>query len=212
MNSSWSPPIKRTHYGTHVVLRPLSADMDAPALYDAGHASVAHLATWRYLPYGPFVDVNAMHDWLVTCEQSTDPLFHTVVDTHTNTPVGMISIMSIAAQFGRAELGHIWYDTRVQRSPVTTETSYLLMSYLFDELGYRRVEWKCDNNNVRSKNAAKRLGFTYEGLFRKHLIVKSHNRDTAWFAIIDDEWQTRKSILQKYILSPSAHLDKIALD
>lgn len=206
MNTSWSPPIKRTHHGNHVVLRPLSADTDAQALYDAGHASVLHLATWRYLPYGPFVDVNAMHDWLVTCEQSTDPLFHTVVEAQSNTPVGMISIMSIAAQFGRAELGHIWYDARVQRSAVTTETAYLLLHYLFDELGYRRVEWKCDNNNVRSKNAAKRFGFTYEGVFRKHLIVKSHNRDTAWFSMTDDEWPAQKQRFVDYLAAPTHRL------
>jgi RimJ/RimL family protein N-acetyltransferase len=196
---TWIQPIKRVHTGTFVHVRPLSANDDAAALYDAGHASVLHLATWRYLPYGPFADVNAMHDWLVTCEQSSDPLFHTVVDRHSGIPVGMMSIMSIAAQFGRAELGHIWYDARVQRTAITTETAYVMLCYLFDELKYRRIEWKCDNNNIRSKNAAIRLGFQYEGLFRKHLIVKSQNRDTAWFSITDDEWPTIKRRLQSYV-------------
>ena len=203
---SWPTPTKRTHRGIHVEIRPLSADRDAAALYDAGHASVLHLATWRYLPYGPFTHVDAMHDWLVTCEHSTDPLFHTVFNTQRNVAVGMISIMSIAAQFGRAELGHIWYDARAQRSPVTTETAYLLLCYLFDDLNYRRVEWKCDNNNIRSKNAAQRLGFTYEGLFRKHLIVKSHNRDTAWFAMTDDEWSTQKIRFEAYLAHPGTRL------
>jgi RimJ/RimL family protein N-acetyltransferase len=122
-----------------------------------------------------------------------------VVDRHSGIPVGMMSIMSIAAQFGRAELGHIWYDARVQRTAITTETAYVMLCYLFDELRYRRIEWKCDNNNVRSKNAAIRLGFQYEGLFRKHLIVKSQNRDTAWFSITDDEWPTIKRRLQSYV-------------
>ncbi|MFN5059594.1 MAG: GNAT family N-acetyltransferase [Chloroflexota bacterium] len=196
---TWAQPTKQVHNGTHVQVRPLSANKDVAALYDAGHASVLHLATWRYLPYGPFADVHTMHDWLVTCEQSNDPLFHTVVDRQSGTPVGMMSIMSIVAQFGRAELGHIWYDARVQRSSITTETSYLMLSYLFEELNYRRVEWKCDNNNLRSKNAALRLGFQYEGLFRKHLIVKSQNRDTAWFAMTDDEWPITKHRLQSYL-------------
>lgn len=208
MNTQWSAPIAREHIGTHVTLRPLSADADVAALYDAGHASVLHLATWRYLPYGPFADINAMHDWLVTCARSQDPLFHTVVDTRNNTPVGMISIMSIVPQFGRAELGHIWYDARVQRSAVTTETAYLLLCYLFDALNYRRVEWKCDNNNLRSKNAALRLGFTYEGLFRKHLIVKSHNRDTAWFSITDDEWPSIKQRFVAYFAATDRRLDR----
>ncbi len=206
MNSTWAYPDKREHTGRHVTLRPLSASNDAQALYQAGHASVLHLATWRYLPYGPFADVTAMYDWLVTCEDSRDPLFHTVVDSKHNIPVGMISIMSIAAQFGRAELGHIWYDSGVQRTPVTTETAYLLLRYLFDELGYRRVEWKCDNNNVRSKNAALRLGFSFEGVFRKHLIVKSQNRDTAWFSMTDDDWPTHKQRLTEYIVTPHSLL------
>lgn len=196
---SWAQPIKRLHTGTYVQVRPLSANEDATTLYDAGHASVLHLATWRFLPYGPFADVNAMRDWLVTCEQSSDPLFHTVVDRQSGIPVGMMSIMSIAAQFGRAELGHIWYDARIQRTPLTTETTFLMLSYLFDELNYRRVEWKCDNNNVRSKNAALRFGFQYEGVFRKHLIVKAQNRDTAWFAMTDDDWRMRKHLLQQHL-------------
>jgi len=203
---SWSQPTKRTHIGNHVLIRPLSATSDVVALYDAGHASVLHLQTWRYLPYGPFADIQTMHDWLVTCEQSNDPLFHTVVDTRSGTPVGMMSIMSIAAQFGRAELGHIWYDARVQRTRITTETAYLMLCYLFDELNYRRVEWKCDNKNIRSKQAAQRLGFTYEGLFRKHLIVKSQNRDTAWFSITDDEWPAQKHRFAEYFASPHRRL------
>lgn len=208
MHSAWPSPDKRVHSGTHVTIRPLSATSDVQALYQAGHASVLHLATWRYLPYGPFADTTAMHDWLIRCEQSTDPLFHTVVDTQRNTPVGMISIMSIAPQFGRAELGHIWYDSDVQRTAVTTETAYLLLRYLFDELKYRRVEWKCDNNNVRSKNAAQRLGFNFEGVFRKHLIVKSHNRDTAWFSMIDDDWPTQKQRFVEYFARPHIRLER----
>lgn len=199
---AWQQPTNRVHMGTHVQVRPLCASTDAPALYDAGHASVVHLATWRYLPYGPFASKEEMHDWLVTCEQSSDPLFHTVVDLRNNTPVGMMSIMSIAAQFGRAELGHIWYDARIQRTPLTTETTFLMLCYVFDELNYRRVEWKCDNNNVRSKNAALRFGFQYEGVFRNHLIVKAQNRDTAWFAMTDDDWRMRKHILQQLLQRP----------
>jgi len=206
MHNMWGKPEKLTHTGKYVILRPLDAQSDASALYRAGHESVVHLDTWRYLPYGPFADVHAMSEWLNRCAQSPDPLFHTVVDQKNNQPVGIITIMSIVPDAGRAELGHIWYDAHVQRTPITTESAYLLLSYLFDQLNYRRVEWKCDNRNQRSKSAALRIGFQYEGLFRKHLIVKYHNRDTAWYAMTDDDWQMRKRVLQNYIHYPTAHL------
>lgn len=210
MTTTWPLPARLTHQGQYVTIRPLNPTDDVAALYRAGHASVLHLDTWRYLPYGPFDDEQHMHDWLVTSAQSTDPLFHTVVNAATNTPIGIITIMSIVPSAGRAELGHIWYDAGVQRTPITTESAYLLLSYLFDTLAYRRVEWKCDNRNQRSKLAALRLGFQYEGLFRKHLIVKSHNRDTAWFAMTDDDWHMRKPALQQYINTPTVRLPRNA--
>lgn len=186
----WQTPALQEHRGTAVTLRPLDADRDAEQLYAAGHATSRHLYTWQYLPYGPFADITTFHAWLVQQQTSTDPLFHTVVARATGRCVGIITIMSIAPQYGRAELGHIWYDVDVQRSVVTAETAHLLLHYLFDDLGYRRVEWKCDNRNLRSKAAATRLGFQYEGLFRQHLIVKNQNRDTAWFSMLDSDWPT----------------------
>ncbi|MFM2309633.1 MAG: hypothetical protein RLY87_1755 [Chloroflexota bacterium] len=184
----WKNPELRSHSGRFVTVRPVDVERDAPELYEAGHKSSTHLYTWQYLPYGPFVDEATFRQWLTVQQRSVDPLFHTVVDHATGRAVGLISIMSIVAQHGRAELGHIWYDVDVQRSAVTAETSHLLLRYLFDTLGYRRVEWKCDNRNQRSKAAAVRLGFRYEGLFRNHLIVKNQNRDTAWFSLIDSDW------------------------
>lgn len=184
----WTIPQLRTHGGTHVTLEPLDAQRDGLDLYAAGHATSRHLYTWQYLPYGPFADYDQFGDWLLVQQRSLDPLFHTVRAVHTNRAVGLIAIMNIAADHGRAELGHIWYDVHVQRSAATAETAHLLLTYLFDTLGYRRVEWKCDNRNLRSKAAALRLGFRYEGLFRQHLIVKQQNRDTAWFAITDKDW------------------------
>lgn len=190
---NWQTPECRTHHGKSVTVRPLDADRDAEQLYAAGHKTSQHLYTWQYLPYGPFADVGTFHQWLMTQQASIDPLFHTVVHNGTQRPVGIISIMSIVAAAGRAELGHIWYDVDVQRSAVTAETAHLLLCYLFDELRYRRVEWKCDNRNLRSKAAATRIGFQYEGLFRQHLIVKNQNRDTAWFSMIDSEWPSIKA-------------------
>jgi RimJ/RimL family protein N-acetyltransferase len=184
----WDIPERKTHTGSYVTIRPLDAERDVEQLYAAGHASSTHLYTWQYLPYGPFLNVDSFYEWLIPQQASRDPLFHTVFENATGRAVGMTSIMSIVAQFGRAELGHIWYDVGIQRSACTSEATHLLMVYLFDTLGYRRVEWKCDNRNLRSKAAAKRLGFQYEGLFRQHLIVKNQNRDTAWFSIIDVDW------------------------
>jgi RimJ/RimL family protein N-acetyltransferase len=176
----WTLPTVGTHVGTHVTLEPLDARRDGQDLYDAGHATSRHLYTWQYLPYGPFAEYDQFSDWLALQQRSTDPLFHTVRDVRTARAVGLIAIMNIATDHGRAELGHIWYDVDVQRSAVTAETAHLLLTYLFDTLGYRRVEW--------SKAAALRLGFRYEGLFRQHLIVKQQNRDTAWFALTDTDW------------------------
>lgn len=185
---SWQTPVLMTHTGTHVTVRPLDANRDAEQLYAAGHATSRHLYTWQYLPYGPFVDIAAFHGWLKTQQAQRDPLFHTVVNNTNGGAVGIMTIMSIAAEFGRAELGHIWYDVDVQRSAVTAETAHLMLTYLFDTLHYRRVEWKCNDRNLRSKAAATRLGFQYEGTFRQHMIVKNQNRDTAWFSIIDSDW------------------------
>lgn len=195
MTSQWQTPEKRIHTGQHVVLRPLDAQTDSAALYRAGHHTPAHLYTWQYLPYGPFVDVATMQVWLAERQQQTDPLFHTVCEKTSGRPVGIITIMSIVPEFGRAELGHIWYDVDVQRTACTTESAYLLLQYLFETLHYRRIEWKCDANNMRSRNAALRLGFSFEGIFRQHMLVKGQNRDTAWFSIVDHEWP---AIAQRY--------------
>ncbi len=112
---------------------------------------------------------------------------------------GMISILNIEPLHGRAELGHIWYSPSMQRTKVNTESVYLLLRHLFDDLKYRRAEWKCNNANAASKRAAMRLGFQYEGLFRQHQVVKDENRDTAWFSMLDSEWPRRKANLERWL-------------
>ena len=113
--------------------------------------------------------------------------------------MGMISVMRITSAHGVAELGHIWYGLAAQRSPVNTESVFLLLRHLFDDLGYRRVEWKCDAENVRSRAAALRLGFRFEGIFRQHMVVKGLNRDTAWFAMLDTDWPARKANFERWL-------------
>ena len=140
-----------------------------------------------------------MHSWLISMQNGDDALFFTVSDQKTQRRVGNLSLMSLVPEHGRGEIGHVWYAPIVQRTKVNTESVFLLLSYLFDELGYRRAEWKCNNRNEASKNAARRLGFEPEGLFRQHMAVKGENRDTAWFSMLDSEWPRRKANFQRWL-------------
>ncbi len=195
----WPVPPRQAHEGRHVRLTPLRADEDAAELYQAGHEPAEARETWRYLWYGPFATEADFREWLRGVQDGADPIFFTVTSRQTGRRVGMISIMRITPQHGVAELGHIWYGLAAQRTPVNTESVFLLLRHLFDDLGYRRVEWKCDAENVRSRAAALRLGFQFEGLFRQHMIVKGRNRDTAWFAMLDADWPTRKANFERWL-------------
>lgn len=143
---------------------------------------------WTYLNFGPFESEAAMRRWLDTVEPQTDPLAFTIVDRKTDKAEGMASFLRITPAHGVIEIGAIWFAPRLQRSVKATEAIFLMMKRSFDELGYRRLEWKCDHFNAPSRRAAERFGFTYEGLFRKHIIYKGRSRDTAWYAMLDDEW------------------------
>ncbi len=196
---SWPVPQRRAFVGEFVSLSPLDAARDAAQLYAVTHGAPEIEALWDYLPYGPFASENAMRDWLFSMQNGAEPLFYTVTEQKTQHRVGNLSLMSLAPECGRAEIGHVWYAPIVQRTKVNTESVFLLLSYLFDELGYRRAEWKCNNRNEASKKAALRLGFQYEGLFRQHLVVKGENRDTAWFSMLDSEWPGRKANFQRWL-------------
>lgn len=147
---------------------------------------------WTYLPYGPFERLEDYRVWLDTIAKPEDPLFHTIIDIATSKAVGIASLMRIDPPNGVIEVGHINYSPLLQRKPHATEAMFLLMTRVFDELGYRRYEWKCNSLNQPSVDAAKRYGFTYEGLFRQAAVVKAHNRDTSWFSILDSEWPSIK--------------------
>lgn len=179
----WAPraPLPRTDLvGRYVTLTPLLTD-HAEALHAGASDDV-----WEYLSYGPFGSADAYRSWIVSNAAGDDPLFLAVlVDGE---PRGVVSYLRTDTANGVTEIGHIWYAPAIQRSRATTETAYLLARRVFDDLGYRRLEWKCNALNARSRAAATRLGFAYEGTFRKHLVVKGRNRDTAWFALTDDDW------------------------
>lgn len=192
-------PARRELRGRSVSLVPLDPAAHADGLWDRSHGDPRAEALWTYMPYGPFPDREAMREWLAACSISQDPLFFAVVDLANDVPVGMVSELNIDPAMQHLELGHIWYGPATQRSRANTEAAFLLLREAFDELGYRRVEWKCDALNARSRAAALRLGFTFEGVFRQHMIVKGRNRDSAWFAMLDGEWASRKANLERWL-------------
>ena len=156
-------------------------------LWDAYSADAAG-RIWAYLPYGPFDTRKAFMDFAQKTYLGDDPLFHAIVDLPSGRALGVASLMRITPEHGVIEVGHINYGPALQKTPAGTETQYLLMKRAFEDLRYRRYEWKCNNANEGSKSAALRYGFTFEGVFRNHLVVKGVNRDTAWYSIIDSEW------------------------
>ena len=155
-------------------------------------------ATWTYLGYGPFPDVAAFEAWMAGAERSTDPLFYAIIDLARDQVVGYISYLRIAPAAGSIEVGSVVYSPLLQRTPAGTEAIYLLMQHAFT-LGYRRFEWKCDALNAPSRRAAQRYGFSCEGIFRQALIYKGRNRDTAWYACIDQEWPALDAAYQRWL-------------
>jgi RimJ/RimL family protein N-acetyltransferase len=207
--TTWSRPEPLELRGAHVTVARLDPERDIDALYAVSHGSEAFERLWTYMWQGPFSDKAAMRAWLTSIQESRDPLFYSVYCHAQQRRVGMYSFLNIVPEMGRAELGNIWYSPLVQKTMVNTETTFLFLRHLFDDLRYRRVEWKCDNRNEESKRAALRMGFRPEGLFRKHMLVKGQNRDTAWFSIIDDEWPTIKANFEAYLSTPGLSLTKL---
>ena len=189
--------------GRSVRIRHVDPARDTRALFEATHGPDRDPAQWTYMSCGPFADEAAMRRWMDENHGSRDPHFMTVSDTASDTPLGIVSYLNIVTVHRTIELGNIWYVPDAQRTAVNTETIYLLLRHCFEALGYRRVEWKCDNLNERSKAAATRLGFRFEGVFRQHFIVKGRNRDTAWFAVLDKDWDRLKSNFEKVLYAPS---------
>ena len=198
----WQPARAPRHeplQGTRVRLEPLDPDRHAEGLFAAAQGPGADPHLWRYLGYGPFADARELRGWLADHAASTDPLFLAVVDLATGRPVGVVSYLRIEPDHGCIEIGHIWFGGPLQRTPAATETIHLLARHAFDDLGHRRLEWKCDAANARSRRAAERFGFTFEGVFRRHMIVKGRNRDTAWYSLIDREWPTARAAFDAWL-------------
>jgi RimJ/RimL family protein N-acetyltransferase len=159
-------------------VEPLSAEKHAAALHEANRLDKEG-RNWTYLPYGPFASPEEYSAWVRSVESSEDPQFFAIVDLKSGRPVGVASYLRIDPPNGVIEVGHLAYSPLLQRTPAASEAMYLMMRRAFDELGYRRYEWKCNSLNAPSWNAAERLGFTYEGIFRQGVIQNGRNRRTS---------------------------------
>lgn len=195
-------PDGRILNGRYVMLEPLSVSRHGAALFRSFANSDPEGLIWTYLGYGPFEDENTFLTWLRTKEESRDPLFYAYVPRNAGRASGMGSFMRMDGPNGVIEIGHIWFSPTLQNSREGTEVIFLKMQHAFDDLGVRRLEWKCDALNAPSRRAAERLGFSFEGVFRQHMIVKKRNRDTAWYALIDKDWPAVKRAYQSW-LAPS---------
>jgi RimJ/RimL family protein N-acetyltransferase len=187
----WNParPPRRTPLrGSHVLIRPVDARADAESLYAVSHPPAGDEAIWTYLPDGPYKTPEDLRRMLAWAETSEDPLYFALARLPDERPLGIASYLRITPDFGTIEIGHIWFGVPLQRTTAATEAIYLLARHAFDDLGYRRLEWKCNALNAASRRAAERFGFRFEGVFRNHMVVKDRNRDTAWYAITDSEW------------------------
>ncbi|TVR45372.1 MAG: N-acetyltransferase [Puniceicoccaceae bacterium] len=196
----WRPPPAppaETIAGPRCRLEPLDPAVHADALAEA-FAADAGGAGWTYLPYGPFGDAAALRGWLEACAGSADPLFYALVPTGAGTAAGLAAYLSIRPAAGSIEVGHIHFSPALRRSPAATEAMVLMMRRAF-ALGYRRYEWKCDALNAASRAAARRLGFSFEGVFRQAAVVKGRNRDTAWYAITDSDWLHLEAAFERWL-------------
>ncbi|MFJ4804756.1 GNAT family N-acetyltransferase [Streptomyces murinus] len=181
-------------------VEPLDADRHADDLY-AAYSLAEDGADWTYMSVGPFGTPADYRAYVTRVTQVDDPLPYAVVDLRTGKAVGTLSLMRQDPSNGVVEVGSVAFSPLLKGTPVSTEAQFLLMSYVFDELGYRRYEWKCDSLNAPSRKAALRLGFTFEGIFRRAVVYKGRSRDTAWYSIVDSEWPYVGKALREW-LSP----------
>lgn len=206
---NWTPRPKpsqtTTITGQYCRLEPLQSE----------HASDLHAANltdtedriWTYLGYGPFETLDAYIDWVQDVTASDDPLFYAIIDQRSGKACGVASYLRIMPDVGSIEVGHINFAPPLQGTRAATEAMYLMMRHAFEDLGYRRYEWKCDNFNERSRNAAARLGFVFEGIFRQCTMYKGRNRDTAWFSIIDADWPPLREAFSTWLAAENFDAD-----
>ena len=194
---SWELPGYCEHAGKLIRLVPLNPQRDSLELFVAANTP----SLWDYMTRGPFESEAEFRGYLESLQGLSDWQPYTVRRLTDSAALGMLSVMRIEPRDGVAELGSIWYTPKAQRTATNTECIYLLLKHLFEACEYRRVEWKCDSRNAPSAAAARRLGFTYEGCFRQHMISKTQSRDTLWFAMLDGEWEQKKAHFERVLYS-----------
>ncbi|KAB2758502.1 GNAT family N-acetyltransferase [Brucella anthropi] len=198
---NWTPrskPERKVLEGRYVRLEPLDPKKHGDELFAASSVTDADQRfTWLF--EFPPATREEFEPWLEKVAKSEDPQFFAVIDKASGKVAGRQTLMRIDSAHGAIEIGNIYWGPLISRKPAATEAQFLFMQYIFDELGYRRYEWKCNNDNLPSKRAAERFGFSFEGIFRQHMVAKGKNRDTAWFSILDSEWPALKKAYQAWL-------------
>ncbi|MBU93460.1 MAG: GNAT family N-acetyltransferase [Chloroflexi bacterium] len=211
--NEWSPsiyPTKTDIKGKYCEVIPLNINNHAEQLFNAFKINKDG-SNWTYLSSNPFNEFEEFHAWLKSDCSGKDPIYYSIIDTKNSEAIGMASHLRIEPSIGVIEVGNIHFSPKLQKTRIATESMYLMMKRVFEEWGYRRYEWKCDNYNNPSKKAAIRLGFTFEGIFRQATIYKNRNRDTAWFSIIDTEWPVIKKKFENWLLPSNFDADGIQI-
>ncbi|NIZ03239.1 GNAT family N-acetyltransferase [Thalassospira lucentensis] len=191
-------PPRSDMVGDHVIVSPIDVARDARHLFEANKVATDG-GRFTYLSTSAFDDFEAYKAWLEGMAAGNDPMLHAIIDKASNKAVGLAAFMRIDTTNGVVEVGNINYALALSQTIGGTEAMYLMMKRAFDELGYRRYEWKCDDQNAPSRAAATRYGFTYEGTFRNAIVYKGRNRDTAWFSIIDTEWPAIRAAFEAWM-------------
>jgi RimJ/RimL family protein N-acetyltransferase len=191
-------PARTAIEGRLVTIAPLDPARHAGQLYEATRREENH-GLWDYLGSGPFASREDFDAYVTRMATGSDPLVYAIVENQTGCAVGHLAFLRIEPVHRVIEVGNILFAPRLQRTRAATEALYLVARHAFEALRYRRFEWKCNALNAASRAAALRLGFSFEGVFRQHMIVKGRNRDTAWFAMLDGEWPLRKAAFEQWL-------------
>ena len=191
-------PSKKQLVGKYSILAPLNFKNHTGELFKNFSLDKTN-TLWTYMPYGPFKNLPSFKSYLKKNCLNKNPFFYAIYSKRFKSFCGLASYLRIKPEIGTIEVGWITYAPNLQKTAEATEAMYLMMKNAFDNLGYRRYEWKCDNLNQKSKKSAQRLGFKFEGVFRQATIYKKRNRDSAWFSIIDKEWKQCKKKFQIYL-------------
>jgi len=197
----WTARARPSHQaieGRHCRLEALDPQRHAAELYLA-YSQAPDQRDWTYLSTGPFADAASYREYAERAALSADPLHYVVIERKSGKAVGTLALMRIDPANGVIEVGFVTFSPLLKRTPVSSEAQYLLMKHVFDVLGYRRYEWKCDSLNAPSRQAAARLGFQFEGIFRQAVVYKGRSRDTAWFAIIDRDWPPLRAAFEAWL-------------